>query len=240
METLYDTDRKSLAEAAYERFRSAFLRQGEFNEKRVVVGLSGGSSLSDFYVKLVADFGKIPRYARLKARFALLDERRVALDDPQSNFRQLSETVFAPLLASGAIEEFQIIPAPRFDVPNPAQWYYGDVGKIDIGLFGVGEDGHVASLFPGNPALEIPGIRYVEVENSPKPPPSRIGISLDMAKEIADPFVFFIGETKRPAYEKFLMGEASVSELPVMAFARTETVVVTDLKKREVEILKRA
>ena len=138
------------------------------------------------------EFPKIPRYARTKARFALLDERKVPSDHPDSNFRQLSEKAFSPLLSAGAIGEHQILPPPRLDVASPAQWYFGDVGNIDIALFGVGEDGHVASLFPKHPALEIPGVRYLDVEDSPKPPPSRISVSLDLVKEIPDPFVFFI------------------------------------------------
>lgn len=37
MDTLYDTDTKSLAKAAYVRFRDAFMRHSEYNDKRVVV-----------------------------------------------------------------------------------------------------------------------------------------------------------------------------------------------------------
>lgn len=136
--------------------------------------------------------------------------------------------------------EHQILPPPRLDVASPAQWYFGDVGNIDIALFGVGEDGHVASLFPKHPALEIPGVRYLDVENSPKPPPSRISVSLDLVKEIPDPFVFFMGESKRNAFERFLRGDETEWSLPVMALAKNGTVVVTDMKKTEIQILKPA
>lgn len=40
MDTLFNTDSKALAEAAYARFRDAFLRHAEFLENRVVVGFS--------------------------------------------------------------------------------------------------------------------------------------------------------------------------------------------------------
>jgi hypothetical protein len=56
MDTLYDTDVKSLAHAAYARFRDAFMRHSEYNDKRVVVGFSGGTSLSDFYEVFVEEF----------------------------------------------------------------------------------------------------------------------------------------------------------------------------------------
>jgi len=52
---------------------------------------------------------------------------------------------------------------------------------FDLVLLGVGPDGHVASLFPGLPAVDIPepeGKWVVGVENSPKPPPLRISLTL--------------------------------------------------------------
>lgn len=69
MEILYDTDRKTLAKAAYSRFREVFMRYCEYDDKRVVVGFSGGTSLTDFYEVFVEEFGKIPKFARSKARF---------------------------------------------------------------------------------------------------------------------------------------------------------------------------
>ena len=56
MDTLYDTDRKRLAQAAYARFRDAFMRHSEYNDKRVAVGFSGGTSLADFYEVFVSEF----------------------------------------------------------------------------------------------------------------------------------------------------------------------------------------
>lgn len=239
MDTLYDTDKKSLAEAAYARFRDTFMRYSEYNDKRrIAVGFSGGTSLADFYEVFVREFGKIPKFARSKARFGLLDERRVSPDHPDSNYGLLRKTVFNPLLERGDIEEFQVIEAPHFEIPNPAEWYYGDMGKPDIGLFGVGEDGHIASLFPHHSALGIYSSRYVEVENSPKPPSSRISVSLDLAKKIADPFIFFIGESKQAAYERFLRADETPESFPVMALVHENTVIVTDRKKRETEILR--
>lgn len=239
MDTLYDADGKSLAEAAYARFRDTFMRYSEYNDKRrIAVGFSSGTPLADFYEVFVREFGKMPKFARSKARFGLLDERRVSPDHPDSNYGLLKKTVFNPLLERGDIEEFQVIEAPNFEIPNPAEWYYGDMGKPDIGLFGVGDDGHIASLFPHHSALAVYSSRYVEVEDSPEPPSSRISVSLNLAKKIADPFVFFIGESKQEAYERFLRADETPESLPVMALACENMVVITDRKKRETEILR--
>lgn len=78
----------------------------------------------------------------------------------------------------------------------------------------------------------------MEVEDSPKPPSSRISVSLDLAKDVSDPFVFFIGEAKQEAYERFLRGDEKPWTLPVMALAKEDAIIVTDRKKRETEILR--
>lgn len=233
MDTLRNPDRQALSAAAFAKFRSAFIRKADYASRYVTVGFSGGTSLTDFYREFVANFGKIPLYARQKARFAMLDERLVEPDSPDSNYRMLSETVFQPLIESSAVTEFQILPPVRLDAPDPASWYDADVMSVDIGLFGVGEDGHIASLFPEHPALEIPGSRYLKIENAPKDPPSRIGVSLDMAKGIPDPFVFFMGEGKRQALDRFLDPNVPVRSCPVRALSKPNVVVVTDLEKRD-------
>jgi 6-phosphogluconolactonase len=49
---------------------------------------------------------------------------------------------------------------------------------LDLIFLGLGEDGHVASLFPnaGREVWDYPAM-YLAVENSPKPPPRRISLS---------------------------------------------------------------
>lgn len=44
---------------------------------------------------------------------------------------------------------------------------------LDLVLLGLGEDGHTASLFPGNPALEDSRLA-VPVHHAPKPPAERV------------------------------------------------------------------
>ena len=44
-------------------------------------------------------------------------------------------------------------------------------------MLGVGPDGHVASLFPGHPALDVDDQVAVAVPDSPKPPPERISLT---------------------------------------------------------------
>lgn len=48
---------------------------------------------------------------------------------------------------------------------------------IDITFFGMGPDGHTASLFPGHEALESNEIGFIKIDNAPKFPPERISLS---------------------------------------------------------------
>ncbi|MEL6543394.1 MAG: 6-phosphogluconolactonase [Myxococcota bacterium] len=102
------------------------------------------------------------------------DERCVGPEDPASNYRAAHET----LLSKVAIPEEQVhrIRGEDFEA---AVGPYGAIlpARFDVTLLGMGEDGHTASLFPENEALDA-GARVVYVDDSPKDPPERITLSL--------------------------------------------------------------
>src|SRR5690606_21303392 len=52
------------------------------------------------------------------------------------------------------------------------------VPALDVALEGLGEDGHTASLFPGNPVLDERELLCAVVHDSPKPPPTRLTLTL--------------------------------------------------------------
>ena len=107
------------------------------------------------------------------------DERGVPLSDPRSNFR-LAETGLLLQLAG----------ARAHPVRGSAADYETELRPflpLDLVLLGVGEDGHVASLFPGNPALLETQRLAVEVHHAPKLPPERITLTfpvLNAARQI--------------------------------------------------------
>ncbi len=120
---------------------------------------------------------------------------------------------FAPLLTKKLIRAEQIIPIDP-EHPQPAQDYSQKVAKIDIALFGVGEDGHIASLFPGHALLSEPELNFLEILDSPKAPPHRITISTAMISQMALAIVFFIGAGKADAYQDFIDPKKVAAQLP--------------------------
>ena len=171
--------------------------------KRHCVALSGGRIAQKFFTSVVeqARARKIgeggPPSLPDNVHFFWADERCVPPDDPESNFRMANELLFAPLkivanqihrirgedspftAVTAADEELRhIVLDPRFS-PSP-QRGEGAASQpvLDLIFLGMGEDGHIASLFPNAPAAVVnhPG-PFLLIESSPKPPPRRISLS---------------------------------------------------------------
>lgn len=182
-------------------------------QDQIFIGLSGGRSLDTSYPLLISGLSALPNTTRGKIRFCFIDERIVPLDDPESNYRAVYQKFFAPLLRKDLIRAEQIIPIDP-EHPHPAQDYSQKVSQIDIALFGVGEDGHIASLFPDHALLSEPVLGFLEILDSPKAPPHRITISTTMIVQMQLAIVFFIGAGKANAYQDFIDPEKVAAQLP--------------------------
>ncbi|MDD9954580.1 MAG: 6-phosphogluconolactonase [Candidatus Woesearchaeota archaeon] len=87
-----------------------------------------------------------------------------------------------------------------------------DEPRFDIVIASAGEDGHVASLFPGNAALTAKNKGYVTIHNAPKPPPTRVTVTPPLLLTAEEGYLFFTG-AKNEAYELFKSG-ASTTDCP--------------------------
>jgi 6-phosphogluconolactonase len=110
-----------------------------------------------------------------------------------------------------------------------ASTYSEKVPHIDIALFGVGLDGHIASLFPHHPLLDSSEYGYLEISDSPKPPAHRITISPAMIRDIDCAFIAFM-KGKEEAFAKFQDDGVSVSECPAkMVRDLRNSIILSDI-----------
>jgi len=152
------------------------------------VVLTGGRAAEAIYRHWAAE----PAFQRLDGvRWVLGDERCVPCDHPLSNHRMVLQSLFAAgLPASHRFEALfpaaQAIEAGLIDGTIAAESLIDEAVErlgaavtepVDCLLLSVGDDGHVASLFPGAPALREQSRRVVAVDQAPKFPPRRITIT---------------------------------------------------------------
>lgn len=90
------------------------------------------------------------------------------------------------------------------------------VPAFDVLMLGVGPDAHVASLFPGQPTLLEEKLTAVGVHGSPKPPPTRISLTVPAIRAAEEVWVIASGSSKAEAVRLGLAG-ADAMEAPVAA-----------------------
>jgi 6-phosphogluconolactonase len=105
---------------------------------------------------------------------------------------------------------------------------HGDAPSFDVLMLGIGPDGHVASLFPEQPALHDTRA-CTAVRGAPKPPPTRITLTLSaicLAKEV---WILASGAEKASAVRLALTDGAGAVQVPAAgARGRERTLFLLD------------
>jgi 6-phosphogluconolactonase len=129
--------------------------RGQFN-----VALSGGSTPKALYSLLATDeFKKQLAWRHIHLFFG--DERCVAPDQAESNYRMVKESLLSRIdipsenVHRMAGEKAPALAAAEYEAQLRSHFSIGDnaLPRFDLILLGLGEDGHTASLFPGSSAL---------------------------------------------------------------------------------------
>jgi 6-phosphogluconolactonase/glucosamine-6-phosphate isomerase/deaminase len=183
-------------------------------DELIYIGLSWGRSCDIYYAMLLTELYRLPEAIRRRLRFALLDERIVPMGSPESNIAELREKFLTSLITKGVITEDQLLEVDQIAVDDIAFRYSQKVPRIDIALFGVGEDWHIASLFPTHALLTSTGVGYLDITDAPKDPPHRITVSPKMIEKMKYIFLSFPPE-KAAVYERFSRKDISSFSLPV-------------------------
>ena len=191
-----------------------------------LLALPGGRSVGRVAEALRTEEMAVP-WERVHLFF--VDERCVDLESPESNYQALREPFLEPLITAGRLPRSNLhLPQEIGDGPCDPGAYTraleaaaGGPGpaRFDVVLLGVGEDGHVASLFPDHSALRNQEREYLLVEDAPKEPPRRITASRRLIASAETAIALFLGEGKREALQRFRglspdAARATVPELP--------------------------
>ncbi|MCA4131529.1 6-phosphogluconolactonase [Arthrobacter sp. M4] len=104
----------------------------------------------------------------------------------------------------------------------------GTLPRFDILLLGVGPDAHIASLFPEQAAVRVKDKAVVGVENSPKPPPSRISLTLPAINHAEEVWMVVAGEDKAGAVGLALAGANPVQVPAAGPAGRSRTLWLID------------
>jgi 6-phosphogluconolactonase len=211
------------AEAAADRLTAAI---GKAREARGAahVALAGGTTPRRTYELLAS---RIDDWTGVEVWFG--DERAVGPDDPESNFRMASET----LLAGGHGPEVHRIEGERGPAEAAAA-YAAELERrlpqedglpvLDLALQGLGPDGHTASLFPGNPAVEDNGT-CVAVHDAPKPPPDRITLTVPVLRAARSIVFLATGPEKADAVRGLLADPDPTVPSSLLGGDHTEVIV---------------
>ena len=221
------TELKSLLTSSFEEWA------GEPGAARRSCALTGGGTALIFLGAL--------RNANVDWRTITLfwgDERAVPPDDPESNYGLAERMLLSPLGAR-APRAFRM---PLDSRDRSSQWTLNDAARwyddalaaelnnrpLDLAILGVGEDGHVCSLFPGHPALTQNDLRAVAIEDAPKPPRRRLSLSMRFVLQTKKIWLIAIGPRKLPVLQGAINKTTNATPLDLIMRQARDVTVFTD------------
>jgi 6-phosphogluconolactonase len=104
----------------------------------------------------------------------------------------------------------------------------GPAPSFDICCLGIGEEGHVGSVFPGSPASYETERAVIGVRGSPKPPPTRITLTLPAIRCATEVWLIAAGSAKAAAVMMALCGAGEVQLPAAGATGRRRTLWLLD------------
>jgi len=165
------------------------------------------------------------------------DERFTELSDPERNDTKLIAAFTKSPKAKNLHMHFHRVSSPDSHTLEEAADEYAhhlddslSEHQFDAVLLSMGEDGHIASLFPGLDSASHSFKFAVAVDNSPKPPAERVSISADRLANSSAIYIFAIGEGKREALMNLMVNHQGPVALLQEAGRFGQMMIATDLK----------
>ena len=184
-------------------------------EQPRTVALAGGRTPRALYARLA---GLQYDWASLEVFFS--DERCVPPDHPDSNSRMANEVLLSKVQARVHRMRGETCDAAGYEEEIRAVFGMG-LPAFDLVFLGLGADGHTASLFPGDPALEETRRLVVKVERADH---HRMTLTLPVLSAAALAVFLVSGGDKRGALRRLLDGD----DLPAACVAARRVVIIAD------------
>lgn len=222
--TVFD-DLDSLYKKAADTFVELSKKSIERNSK-FTVALSGGSSPKVIF-KLLATQEYAHKVDWSKVYFFWVDERWVSLTDEKSNAKMTFET----LLDHVPVNKNHIFPMYRDGVePEVFAKEYEDLirnvlgkeGVFDFVLLGMGDDGHTASLFPGEKILNEK-VKWVDAYYLKPQEMFRITLTAPIINKAENILVVAFGKSKKHALNEVLNGSYNPELYPMQLIDKKES-----------------
>jgi 6-phosphogluconolactonase len=213
--------------AAFESTAAEVLARRE----RFIIALPGGSVASAFcpvMATLALDWTRIDIF--------WIDERAVPPDHPDSNYALALRLLLAPARVPSTRIHRMLGELPDLDqaarrAVDELQAVAGAPPHLDLVLTGVGEDGHVASLFPGRPEARgdsKPQAPVIPIYESPKPPARRLTLTLPVLANAGVLIVGAFGASKAAVMRDALNSSDAVTPIAELLRRARSAVVLLD------------
>jgi 6-phosphogluconolactonase len=198
------------------------------------VALSGGRIARDLLTATAALAAADADAARRiqETEFFWADERCVPPEDVESNFRVAQETLFKPIAAAsasvhripGELDPIEAVAAAN-EVAGRILPSEKGLPVFDLVFLGMGEDGHVASLFETD--SRETGTAPYQLVRGPKPPNPRVTLTFAVLAAARQVWVLISGPGKELALRNSLQGKV-ITPLGRVILSRSATVLFID------------
>ena len=236
LELLSFPDSAALAQAAAARWLNG-LAAVPAHSPPFCAALAGGRVTREFFSS-VASLSQSGQRSLSNVHFFWGDERCVPPDHAESNFAAANEFLLQPLgIAERQIHRIRGEAAPEIaaaeagaELRRIAPLNAAGQPVLDLIFLGMGEDGHVASLFPGEAEEIMADPKVYRAVTASKPPPQRITLGYAALAAARQIWVLASGAGKERAWSESLKPEGGTPLSRVLRM-RAHTVIFTDLKR---------
>jgi 6-phosphogluconolactonase len=212
-----------LAAEFLSRSTDAIARKGRF-----IIALPGGSVAQAFFPTVAA----LPiDWTRTDVFW--IDERAVPPDHPDSNYLLAEKLFLQPAgVPSARVHRMH---GELIDVDQAARrasdeltLVAGSPPRIDVVLVGVGEDGHVASLFAGEKDDRVRPLPVIAIYDSPKPPPRRLTMTMEVLASAGLVIVAGFGPAKAQVIYDAMQDTRSSTPVGLLLRRAHDSIVLLD------------